>query len=103
MGESVGDLRNSVEAFLQILLAKSQEYKYKEDFKILVVTHFMWMHKLYRILVSIVGGERQEKPRTPNTGLDKYTLTARVGEDKKAKLEQVVFDVISCGKHLTKG
>ena len=94
----MGDLRNSVEAFLQILLAKSQEYKYKEDFKILVVTHFMWMHKLYRILVSIVGGER-EKPR----GLDKYTLTARIGEDGIAKLEQVVCDVISCGKHLTKG
>ena len=99
------DLRNRVEAFLQLLLAKSQEYNYQEvvDLKILVVTHFMWMHELYRILVSIVGGERQEKPRTPNTGLDKYTLTARIGEDGKAKLEQVVCDVISCGKHLTKG
>ena len=95
----MGDLRNRVEAFLQLLLAKSQEYKYKEDFKILVVTHFMWMHKLYRILVSIVGGEREEKPR----GLDKYTLTARIGEDGIVKLEQVVCDVISCGKHLTRG
>ena len=102
-GESVGDLRSRVEAFLQLLLAKSQEKKYKEDLKVLVVTHFMWMHELYRILMSIVGGERQEKPRTPNTGLDKYTLTARIGEDGIAKLEQVVCDVISCGKHLTKG
>ena len=99
----MGDLRNRVEAFLQLLLAKSQEYKYKEDFKILVVTHFMWMHKLYRILVSIVGGEREEKPRSPNTRSDKYTLTARIGEDGIVKLEQVVCDVISCGKHLTKG
>ena len=97
----MGDLRNRVEAFLQLLLAKCQEYKYKEDFKILVVTHFM--HKLYRILVSIVGGEREEKPRSPNTRSDKYTLTARIGEDGIVKLEQVVCDVISCGKHLTRG
>ena len=102
-GESVVDLRNRVEAFLQLLLAKAQEQKEVEDLKILVVTHFMWMHELYMILVSMVGGEMQKKPRTPNTGLDQYTLTARTGEDGKAKLEQVVFDVISCGKHLTQG
>ena len=99
-GESVGDLRNRVEAFLQLLLA---EYKDVEDLKILVVTHYMWMHELYSILVSMVEGERKKKPRTPNTGLDQYTLTARVGEDGIAKLEEVVCDVISCGKHLTKG
>ena len=102
-GESVVDLRKRVEAFLQLLLAKAQEQKEVEDLKILVVTHFMWMHELYMILVSMVGGEMQKKPRTPNTGLDQYTLTARTGEDGKAKLEQVVFDVISCGKHLTQG
>ena len=102
-GESVVDLRNRVQAFLQLLLAKAQEQKEAEDLKILVVTHFMWMHELYRVLVSMGGEERQKKPRTPNTGLDQYTLTVKVGEDGLAKLEQVVFDVISCGKHLTQG
>ena len=102
-GESVVDLRDRVQAFLQLLLAKAQEQKEAEDLKILVVTHFMWMHELYTILVSMGGDERQKKPRTPNTGLDQYTLTAKVGKDGLVKLEQVVFDIISCGKHLTKG
>lgn len=102
-GESVVDLRDRVQAFLQLLLAKAQEQKEAEDLKILVVTHFMWMHELYTILVSMGVDEPQKKPRTPNTGLDQYTLTAKVGKDGLVKLEQVVFDIISCGKHLAKG
>ena len=63
----------------------------------------MWMHELYHILSETSDEKQAMKPRTPNTGLDQYTLTVKVGEDGLAKLEQVVFDVISCGKHLTRG
>ena len=95
-GESVVDLRNRVKAFLDFLVAEVQ--KNKDVNKVLVVTHFMWMEELFMILSK----DAKQKPRTPNTGLDQYTLTIRIEEGGKAvlDLDQVAFDIISCGKHL---
>ena len=95
-GESVVDLRKRVKAFLDFLVAEVQ--KNKDVNKVLVVTHFMWMEELFMILSK----DAKQKPRTPNTGLDQYTLTIRIEEGGKAvlDLDQVAFDIISCGKHL---
>ena len=95
-GESVVDLRKRVKAFLDFLVAEVQ--KNKDVNKVLVVTHFMWMEELFMILSK----DAKQKPRTPNTGLDQYTLTIRMEEGGKAvlDLDQVAFDIISCGKHL---
>ena len=95
-GESVVDLRKRVKAFLDFLVAEVQ--KNKDVNKVLVVTHFMWMEELFMILSK----DAKQKLRTPNTGLDQYTLTIRTGEGGKAilDLDQVAFDIISCGKHL---
>ena len=95
-GESVVDLRKRVMAFLDDLVADVQ--KNKDVDKVLVVTHFMWMEELFMILSK----DAEQKPRTPNTGLDQYTLTIRTGEGGKAvlDLDQVTADIISCGKHL---
>ena len=95
-GESVVDLRNRVKAFLGFLVAELQ--KNEDVNKVLVVTHFMWMEELFMILSK----DAKQKLRTPNTGLDQYTLTIRTGEGGKAilDLDQVAFDIISCGKHL---
>ena len=95
-GESVVDLRKRVKAFLDFLVAEVQ--KNKDVHKVLVVTHFMWMEELFMILSK----DAKQKPKTPNTGLDQYTLTIRTGEEGKAflDLDQIGFDIISCGKHL---
>ena len=95
-GESVVDLRERVKAFLHLLVAEVQ--KKKDVDKVLVVTHFMWMEELFMILSK----DAKQKLRTPNTGLDQYTLTIRTVEGGKAvlDLDQVAFDIISCGKHL---
>ena len=95
-GESVVDLRKRVKAFLDFLVAELQ--KNEDVNKVLVVTHFMWMEELFMILSK----DAKQKLRTPNTGLDQYTLTIRTGEGGKAilDLDQVAFDIISCGKHL---
>ena len=50
-----------------------------------------------------LGDEKKlaAKPRTPNTGVDRYILTTRCGEeDGKPELEKIVFDLVSCGRHL---
>ena len=95
-GESVVDLRKRVKAFLDSLVVVVQ--KNEDVNKVLVVTHFMWMEELFMILSK----DAEQKPRTPNTGLDQYTLTIRIEEGGKAvlDLDQVAFDIISCGKHL---
>ena len=95
-GESVVDLRKRVKAFLDSLVVVVQ--KNEDVNKVLVVTHFMWMEELFMILSK----DAKQKPRTPNTGLDQYTLTIRIEEGGKAvlDLDQVAFDIISCGKHL---
>ena len=95
-GESVVDLRKRVKAFLDFLVAELQ--KNEDVNKVLVVTHFMWMEELFMIL----SRDAKQKPRTPNTGLDQYTLTIRTGEGGKAviDLDQVAFDIVSCGQHL---
>ena len=95
-GESVVDLRKRVKAFLDSLVAVVQ--KNKDVNKVLVVTHFMWMEELFMILSK----DAKQKPGTPNTGMDQYTLTIRIEEGGKAvlDLDQVAFDIISCGKHL---
>ena len=95
-GESVVDLGKRVEAFLHLLVAEVQ--KKKDVDKVLVVTHLMWMEELFMILSK----DAKQKLRTPNTGLDQYTLTIRTVEGGKAvlDLDQVAFDIISCGKHL---
>ena len=95
-GESVVDLKKRVKAFLRLLVAEVQ--KKKDVDKVLVVTHLMWMEELFMILSK----DAKQKLRTPNTGLDQYTLTIRTVEGGKAvlDLDQVAFDIISCGKHL---
>ena len=95
-GESVVDLRNRVKAFLGFLVAELQ--KNEDVNKVLVVTHFMWMEELFMILSK----DAKQKPRTPNTGLDQYSLTIRTEEGGKAviDLDQVAFDIVSCGQHL---
>ena len=95
-GESVVDLRKRVKAFLDFLVAELQ--KNEDVNKVLVVTHFMWMEELFMILSK----DAKQKPRTPNTGLDQYSLTIRTGEGGKAviDLDQVAFDIVSCGQHL---
>ena len=95
-GESVVDLRKRVKAFLDSLVVVVQ--KNKDVNKVLVVTHFMWMEELFMILSK----DAKQKPRTPNTGLDQYSLTIRTGEGGKAviDLDQVAFDIVSCGQHL---
>ena len=95
-GESVVDLRKRVKAFLDSLVVVVQ--KNKDVNKVLVVTHFMWMEELFMILSK----DAKQKLRTPNTGLDQYTLTIRTGEGGKAviDLDQVAFDIVSCGQHL---
>ena len=102
-GESVVDLRVRVRAFLNDIQAKAAVIEV-ENPTILVASHYVWMHELYHVLAEMslaLGGEkRAKKPRTPNTGVDQYTLTTRCGEDGQHVLEQVVFDIISCGSHL---
>ena len=94
-GESVVDLRKRVKAFLDSLVVVVQ--KNKDVNKVLVVTHFMWMEELFMILSK----DAKQKPRTPNTGLDQYTLTIRTVEGKAViDLDQVAFDIVSCGQHL---
>ena len=95
-GESVVDLRKRVKAFLDSLVVVVQ--KNEDVNKVLVVTHFMWMEELFMILSK----DAKQKPRTPNTGLDQYSLTIRTEEGGKAviDLDQVAFDIVSCGQHL---
>ena len=102
-GESVVDLRNRVRAFLEVVQEKALAIEVESP-TILVATHYVWMHEFYHVLAEMsvaLGGEsRAKKPRTPNTGVDQYILTTKCGEDGQPVLEQVVFDLISCGKHL---
>jgi len=102
-GESVVDVRERVRAFLRLVQAKALAIEVESP-TILVATHYVWMHEFYYVLAEMsvaLGGETQaKKPRTPNTGVDQYTLTSKCGEDGQPVLEQVVFDIVSCGRHL---
>ena len=69
----------------------------------MITIHPQWFRILAEISLSRLGDEkRAKKPRTPNTGLDRYILTTRCSGEKDGKpmLEKIVFDLISCGKHL---
>ena len=102
-GDSIFDLRQSVRACLHLVQIEALALK-EEKPTILLASHYVWMHELYKVLAEIseaLGNEKKErKPRTPNTGVDRYVLTTRVREDGKPELEHVVFDLISCGRHL---
>ena len=102
-GDSIFDLRQSVRACLHLVQVEALALK-EEKPTILLASHYVWMHELYKVLAETseaLGNEKKErKPRTPNTGVDRYVLTTRVREDGKPELEQVVFDLISCGRHL---
>ena len=104
-GDSVLDLRESVRACLNLVQVEALALIEVENPTILLSTHDVWMHELYHILsetsVSLGGEKRSKKPRTPNTGLDRYILTTWRGEDgQEPVLEKIVFDLISCGRHL---
>merc|ERR1712107_529756 len=71
-GDSIFDLRQSVRACLHLVQVEALALKEKKE----------------------------KKAKLPNTGLDRYVLTTQVQEDRKPELEQVVFDLISCGRHL---
>ena len=102
-GDSIFDLRQSVRACLHLVQVEALALK-EEKPTILLVSHCVWMHELYKVLAEIseaLGNEKKgKKAKPPNTGLDRYLLTTRVKEDGKPELEQVVFDLISCGRHL---
>ena len=102
-GDSIFDLRQSVRACLHLVQVEALALK-EEKPTILLASHYVWMHELYKVLAEIseaLGNKKKErKPRTPNTGVDRYVLTTRVREDGKPELDQVVFDQISCGRHL---
>merc|ERR1712107_908601 len=102
-GDSIFDLRQSVRACLHLVQVEALALK-EEKPTILLVSHYVWMHELYNVLAEIseaLGNEKKEKKaKLPNTGLDRYVLTTQVQEDRKPELEQVVFDLISCGRHL---
>merc|ERR1712130_90291 len=104
-GDSVFDLRESVRACINLVQVEALALKEVEHPTILLSTHDVWMHELYHVLseISVTLGDekRARKPRTPNTGLDRYILTTGLGgESGQPMLEKVVFDLISCGKHL---
>ena len=75
-----------------------------ENPTILLATHYVWMHEFYNVLAetsAALGNEKRgRKPRTPNTGVDQYILTTQCGEDGSPRLEKIVFDLVSCGRHL---
>ena len=92
------DLRARVRGFLHLLQARALQVHLppcsssssssciplqvaEEEPVVLVTSHYGWMKELYLVLASLaaeLGGERRgRKPRTPNTGVDKYTLTTR--------------------------
>ena len=104
-GDSVVDLRENVRACINLVQVEALALEV-ENPTILLSTHDVWMHELYKILAETserLGDEkRAKKPRTPNTGLDRYILTIRCSgeEDSKPMLEKIVFDLISCGRHL---
>ena len=102
-GESVVDLRNRARQFLELVQAKAMALEVEAP-TILVASHYVWMHEFYRILAEqasvLTKEERERKPRTPNTGVDQYTLTTVMEEDGQPRLENIAFDLISCGQHL---
>ena len=102
-GESVADLRRRARAFLRLVQVRALALE-EEAPTVLVASHYVWMHEFYRILAehpaALAAGA---KPRTPNTGVDQYSLTTTLGEDGEPLLEQVAFDLISCGNHLQEG
>ena len=102
-GDSVVDLRIRARHFLDLVQAKALSLE-EESPTVLVASHYVWMHEFYRILadqaIVLTKEERDRKPRTPNTGVDQYTLTTAMGEDGQPRLENIAFDVISCGQHL---
>jgi broad specificity phosphatase PhoE len=97
-GESVVDLRVRVRAFLALAGTRALALEMEHPV-LLVATHYVFMHELYHVLAEEFGPHKR-KPRTPNTGVDQYTLTVRPGEDGSPRLERVTFDLISCGRHL---
>merc|ERR1711990_57958 len=105
-GDSVVDLREMVRACINLVQVEALALEV-ENPTILLSTHDVWMHELYKVLTEIsvnrLGDEkRAKKPRTPNTGVDRFILTTRCGEGdgEHPLLEKIVFDLISCGKHL---
>ena len=104
-GESVVDLRNRAREFLELVQSKALALE-AEHPTILVATHYVWMHEFYRILAEqcpALGASVGKKPRTPNTGVDQYTLTTEAGQGGQPHLRNIAMDVISCGKHLEDG
>ena len=102
-GDSIVDLREKVRACLNLVQEKALALEV-ENPVILLVTHCVWMYELYNILAEIsvtLGVEkRAKKPKPPNTGVDRYIITTQRGEDGRFILEKIVFDLISCGRHL---
>lgn len=103
-GESVVDLRDRVRGFINLAQTKALGMEEVEEPTFLVATHYVWMHEFYRILgeysEKLTGVTRERKARTPNTGVDQYTINTRMGEDGLPTVEKIDFDIISCGKHL---
>ncbi len=97
-GESIVDLRVRVRAFLALAGTRALALEVEHPV-LLVATHYVFMHELYRVLAEEFG-PHEHKPRTPNTGVDQYTLTVRPGEDGGSRLERVTVDLVSCGRHL---
>ena len=103
-GDSIVDLRERVRACINLVQVEALALGVANP-TILLASHYVWMHELYHVLSEIsvsLGNEKQDKkPRTPNTGVDRYVLTTRCGEeDDQPRLEKVVFDLVSCGRHL---
>ena len=103
-GDSIVDLRERVQAGINLVQAEALALEV-ENPTILLASHYVWMHELYHILseISVTLGDekRAAKPRTPNTGVDRYILTTRCREEGgKPELEKIVFDLVSCGRHL---
>ena len=104
-GDSIVDLRERVRACINLVQVEALALKV-ENPTILLATHYVWMRELYNVLaeisVSLGDEKRAKKPRTPNTGVDRYVLTTQCGEgdDQQPMLEKIVFELISCGKHL---
>ena len=104
-GDSVVDLRERVRECINLVQVEALALEVEHP-TILLATHYVWMRELYNILaeisVSLGDEKRAKKPRTPNTGVDRYILTTRCGEGdgEQPMLEKIAFDLISCGKHL---
>ena len=105
-GESVVDLRTRVRGFLSLVQSRALALEVEAP-TILAVTHGLWMGELYHILAELTtaqtGVDLEAKLKTPNTGVDQYTLVTKLGEQGEPELEQVVFTLTSCGRHLESG